>query len=143
MQRAAHRRIQNDYVVVYSLQTILDGSSISATIKKLKKVVFQGQAKDEIRSFPVNARRIAGEQIMRLQSGLNPADSKPMRTIGAGVREIRIQDGNQYRVIYLATFDEAIYILSGFSKKSQKTAKTDIEKAKSRLAALQDYRRTL
>ncbi len=47
------------------------------------------------------------------------------------------------RVIYLATFDEAIYILSGFSKKSQKTAKSDIEKAKSRLAALHDYRRTL
>ena len=47
---------------------------------------------------------------MRLQTGLNPTDSKPMRTIGAGVREIRIRDGNQYRVIYLATFDEAIYI---------------------------------
>jgi putative addiction module killer protein len=143
MQQTAHRRLQNDHSVAYSLHSVLDGSSIFATIKKLKKVVFQGQAKDEIRNFPVNARRIAGEQIMRLQSGLNPADSKPMRTIGAGVREIRIQDGNQYRVIYLATFDEAIYILSGFSKKSQKTAKTDIEKAKSRLAALQDYRRTL
>jgi phage-related protein len=135
MQHAAHRHLQNDYPVAYSLHTALDGSSIFATINKLKKVVFQGQAKDEIRNFPVNARRIAGEQIMRLQSGLNPADSKPMRTIGAGVREIR--------VIYLATFDEAIYILSGFSKKSQKTAKSDIEKAKSRLAALQDYRRTL
>lgn len=122
---------------------MFDDSSIFATIGKLKKVVFQGQAKDEIRSFPANARRTAGEQIMRLQSGLNPADSKPMRTIGAGVREIRIRDGNQYRVIYLATFDEAIYILSGFSKKSQKIAKSDIEKAKSRLAALHDYRRTL
>ena len=109
----------------------------------MEKVVFHGQAKDEVRSFPINARRIAGEQIMRLQTGLNPVDSKPMRTIGAGVREIRIRDSNQYRVMYIATFDEAIYILSGFRKKSQKTTKSDIEKVKSRLSALHDYRRNL
>ncbi len=109
----------------------------------MKTVVFQGKAKDEIRSFPVNARRSAGEQLMRLQTGMDPEDSKPMRSIGSGIREIRIRAGDQYRVIYTAVFSEAIYVLSGFQKKSQSTPKSEIEKAKQRLAALRDYRRNL
>ncbi len=80
---------------------------------------------------------------MRLQTGMDPEDSKPMRSIGAGVREIRIRTGDQYRVIYTAVFSEAIYVLSGFQKKSQRTPKSEIEKAKLRLAALRDYRGNL
>ena len=109
----------------------------------MKEVVFQGQAREEIRQFPVAVKRLVGEQIMRLQTGLEPIDSKPMRTIGPGVREIRIREGNQYRVIYTAVFNEAIYILSGFQKKSQKRPKHEIEKAKLRMATLREHRRKL
>ena len=109
----------------------------------MKDVVFQGQAREEIRQFPLAVKRLVGEQIMRLQTGLDPIDSKPMRTIGPGVREIRIREGNQYRVIYTAVYDGAIYVLSGFQKKSQKTPKNEIEKAKLRLTALREYRRKL
>jgi len=109
----------------------------------LKDVFFEGQARTELKSFPKEVRRTAGKQIMRLQSGLSPHDSRPIRSIGVGVREIRIRDGAQYRVIYVATFSEAIYILSGFQKKSQKTPKSEIEKAKTRFAALREYRRNL
>lgn len=107
----------------------------------MKPVIFQGRAQTELRKFPAEARQKAGKQIMRLQSGLDPSDSKPMSSIGAGVREIRIRDGGQYRVVYVAMFSEAIYILSGFKKKSRATPKEEIEKARLRLSALHEHRR--
>lgn len=53
-----------------------------------------------------------------------------MSSIGPGVREIRIRDANgAFRVIYVAKFVEAIYVLHCFQKKSEKTAKSDIDLA--------------
>ena len=63
-------------------------------------------------------------------------DWKPMPTIGTGVREIRIQSEGAYRVIYVAKFEEAIYVLHAFEKEAQKTAKRDIELARSRFREL-------
>jgi phage-related protein len=66
--------------------------------------------------------------------GLDPSDWKPMPTIGAGVREIRIRDATgAYRVIYTATFSDAIHVLHAFEKKTQKTARRDLELAMGRL----------
>ena len=54
-----------------------------------------------------------------------------MSSIGAGVREIRIKESTGiYRVIYIAKFKNAIYVLHAFKKKSQKTGKPDIDTAK-------------
>ncbi len=56
-----------------------------------------------------------------------------MRGIGSGVCEIRIHDeAGAFRVIYLASFPEAVYILHAFQKKSQVTARKDIDLAKAR-----------
>jgi len=42
------------------------------------------------------------------------------------VREVRIRDGNGvYRVMYVAKFEEAIYVLHCFQKKTQVTSKRD------------------
>lgn len=59
-----------------------------------------------------------------------------MRNIGGGVNEIRINEGGAFRVIYVAKFEEAVYVLHAFQKKTQKTAKPDIELAKSRYKAI-------
>jgi phage-related protein len=60
-----------------------------------------------------------------------------MSTIGAGVREIRIRDAvGAYRVIYIATFAAAIHVLHAFEKKTQKTARRDLELAAARLRQL-------
>jgi phage-related protein len=60
-----------------------------------------------------------------------------MSTIGPGVREIRIRDaGGAFRVVYVATFADAIYVLHAFQKKTQRTAMLDIELAKSRFRQL-------
>jgi phage-related protein len=56
-----------------------------------------------------------------------------MSTVGAGAGEIRIKDeAGIYRVIYVAKFEEAVYVLHVFEKKTQKTRKADIALAKAR-----------
>jgi phage-related protein len=103
----------------------------------MKPVEFLGDSLDIVKGFPEAARRQAGYQLDRVQSGLEPNDWKPMPSIGAGVREIRIRDSaGAFRVIYIARLADAIYVLHAFQKKTQKTASQDIETAASRLRAL-------
>lgn len=99
----------------------------------IKPVAFRGNALDELRSFPEDARRVAGYQIDRVQRGYDPDDWKPMPTVGKGVREIRIwEEAGTFRVIYLAKLQDAVYVLHCFQKKTQKTATSDIEVARNR-----------
>jgi phage-related protein len=103
----------------------------------LKPVVFLGNSLEELRSFPQDARRDAGFQIDRIQRGLDPDSWKPMSGIGPGVRELRIRgDSGAFRVIYVASFAEAIYVLHAFQKKTQRTPARMIDLAKERLGAL-------
>lgn len=98
-----------------------------------KAVYFVGSALEDLRAFPQASRREAGYQLDRLQAGLNPSDWKPMQTVGRGVREIRIHCEGQYRVIFVTRFDDAVYVLHAFRKKTHKTRKHDIEIAKNRI----------
>ena len=99
----------------------------------LKPLYFVGSALDDLRAFPRAPRREAGYQLDRVQFGLEPSDWKPMPTVGRGVREIRIHHEGQYRVIYVAKFDDAVYVLHAFQKKTQKTRWQDVEIARRRL----------
>ncbi len=63
-----------------------------------------------------------------------------MSDVGAGVVEIRIHTGSEYRVVYLARLEEAVYVLHSFEKKTQKTPLRDLELASARLAALMQQR---
>jgi phage-related protein len=86
-----------------------------------KPVAFRGSALSDLREFPLTARRDAGHQLDQVQQGIEPDDWKPMNTVGQGVREIRIRDeAGVFRVIYVAKFADAIYVLHCFQKKSQK-----------------------
>lgn len=103
----------------------------------LKPVVFCGSALDDLREFPVSARREAGHQIDQVQRGRDPDNWKRMSVIGPGVREIRIRDAaGAFRVIFVAKFSEAVYVLHCFQKKTQKTSKMDLEKAAKRYREL-------
>ncbi|WP_174915194.1 type II toxin-antitoxin system RelE/ParE family toxin [Burkholderia lata] len=100
-----------------------------------KPVVFVGSALDDLRDFPLPARREAGHQIDQVQRGLAPDDWKPMRTVG--VREIRLRDASgAFRIIYVATFADAVYVLHCFRKQSARTTRADIELAARRYRAL-------
>lgn len=98
-----------------------------------KPVEFRSRSLDDLRTFPVSARREAGHQIDRVQHGLEPDDWKPMATVGSGVREIRIRDESGiFRVVYVAKLADAVYVLHCFQKKTRKTDKADIDLAKNR-----------
>lgn len=102
----------------------------------MKPVVWLGNSHAELLSSPAEARREVGYQLWRVQTGLAPSDWKPMPSVGLGVNEIRIHTGGEYRVLYVAKFAEAVYVLHAFGKKSQKTPKADIEAGKARFQQL-------
>jgi phage-related protein len=103
----------------------------------MKPVVFLGDSLGRVRAFPERARRNAGFQLDRVQRGLDPDDWKPMAAIGSGVREIRVRDATgAYRVVYVASFAEAVYVLHAFQKKTQRTSARDLALAQLRFREL-------
>ena len=98
-----------------------------------KPVEFRGNSLDDLRAFPLSARREAGHQLDQVQNGQEPDDWKPMNTVGQGVKEIRIRDAaGAFRVIYVAKFADAVYVLHCFKKKTEKTSKADLDLASKR-----------
>jgi phage-related protein len=98
-----------------------------------KPIEFLGSSLDDLRAFPQAARRQAGYQLDRVQRGYEPDDWKPMNTIGRGAGEIRIRDAaGAFRVLYVAKFEDAVYVLHCFQKKTQKTRKADLNLASKR-----------
>ena len=101
-----------------------------------------GRVYDDLLAFPKDARKEAGFQLGKVQTGLEPADWKPFDDVGAGTREIRIRDASGiYRVMCLAKFEEAIYVLHCFRKKTQATSKKDRAIAAARYRAVVNARK--
>jgi len=96
----------------------------------MKAVIFENKTLEIIKEFPNDARQRTGYQLDRVQRDLEPENWKPFNMVGQGVREIRIQVGMQYRIIYVAKFNNAIHVLHAFQKKTQKTRQSDIDRAK-------------
>lgn len=107
-----------------------------------RKLSWVASSLSDVRDFPADARRAAGYQLRRVQMGLVPTDWKPMKTVGSGVTEIRIRGRLEHRIIYVAKFEEAVYVLHAFEKKSLRTRKTDLDLARSRLKAVEAWRRS-
>jgi phage-related protein len=101
-----------------------------------KELQWIGPARRELRDFPTLARRLAGANLDRVQYGRDPEDWKPMESVGPGAREMRIRtfDGGQlqHRLIYVAKFAEAVYVLHAFEKKSAQTPQHHIDVAAAR-----------
>ena len=103
----------------------------------MKPISFRGNSLDDLRQFPLNARREAGYQIDRVQNGLEPSDWKPMNSVGQGVKEIRIRDADgAFRVIYLAKLADAVHVLHCFQKKTEATSQQDKDIASDRYRAI-------
>jgi phage-related protein len=92
-----------------------------------KPIEWIGAAKKDLMDFPDDARRQVGFELRSIQQGDFPSDFKPMSTVGKGVEEIRIRTDDAYRIFYVARFEEAVYVLHAFQKKTQKTSRSDIE----------------
>lgn len=82
-----------------------------------KEIRWVGTSYDDLLAFPDDPRREAGFQLGKVQAGLEPLDWKPFDEVGAGTKEIRVKDASGiYRVIYVAKFEEAVYVLHCFPK---------------------------
>jgi phage-related protein len=98
-----------------------------------KPLHWVGSALDDLRQFPDEARRLAGYELRLIQAGLMPTDWKPMTSVGAGVYELRIHTATEHRVFYVAKFEEAVYVLHAFEKRTRQTRQADIDLASARL----------
>ncbi|HET7268228.1 MAG TPA: type II toxin-antitoxin system RelE/ParE family toxin [Oleiagrimonas sp.] len=103
-------------------------------IARMRKLFWLGSSKHDLMAFPDASRQVAGYQLGRVQAGMEPQDWKPMTSVGVGVREIRIREASgAFRVLYLATRPEGVYVLHAFQKKPRKTRQRDLQLAQERL----------
>lgn len=103
-----------------------------------KDLVFRGSSRADLCSFPIEARREAGFQLDKVQQGKEPDDWKPFEQVGAGAKEIRVSsDDKTYRVLYVAKFGDAVYVLHCFQKTTQQTSKRDKDLAERRYRELE------
>lgn len=99
-------------------------------------VVFEGNSLNIVRDFPKDVREDFGGDLRRLQNGERPLDSGSMAPALPGVFELRGHDRDTwYRVLYVK-LGGVIYVLHCFTKKTNQTAKGDIETGRKRLSAL-------
>jgi len=100
----------------------------------MKPLEFLGSSLKDLRGMPAEVRHALGVELLAIQYGGEPGDFKPMPDVGAGVYEIRYRDkaNGAFRVMYVARFTHAVYVLHAFQKKTQKTAKYDLDLAAKR-----------
>ena len=107
-----------------------------------KEIRWIGSSYDDLMGFPQEARKEAGFQLGKVQAGFEPTDWKSFDDVGAGTKEIRIKDENGiYRVMYVAKFEESIYVLHCFQKESQATSRQDKGIAEARYRAVVNARK--
>jgi phage-related protein len=100
-------------------------------------VVWEGDSRKSLQSFPDAVRQNFGFELWQLQQGERPSDYRPLPSVGAGVFELRDQDERAwYRVIYLSRINNVIYVLHCFEKKGREMPRKDFEKARQRLKAV-------
>jgi phage-related protein len=103
-----------------------------------KPAVFLGSSYDDLCEFPREVRRALGAELLRVQFGAMPTDYKPMPAVGKGVYEIRVRLDGAWRMLYVAKFEAAVYVLHVFQKKTQQTLKDDIDLGKVRYGMIGD-----
>lgn len=106
--------------------------AVSANVEpvaKKKPISFVGAARSDLQALPEDFKDLAGQELRKLQFGEDPdVPIKPMPAVGAGAQELIVdtKDG-WFRVFYVVKFEEAMYVLHSFQKKTNKTAKADID----------------
>lgn len=116
----------------------------------LRPIVWLGNSKEKIRSFPEGAQKLLGDELQLVQFGGMPKDAKPLKGFAGGVLEIALRYASDaYRVVTAVQLGTRIYVLHAFQKKSKKgiaTPQREIELIKKRYAEARelayDYEKT-
>ena len=108
-----------------------------------KELIWIGSSKEDLSAFPDEVKLVMGFARRAAQKGGKHARAKPLKGYkGAGVLEIVDDfDGDTYRAVYTVRFEEAVYALDAFQKKSKKgiaTSKADLDRIKARLKRAED-----
>lgn len=106
--------------------------------ESVKPVAWVGSSKKDFRAFPDDVQDAMGFALYLAQAGNWHSMMKPLKGFsGAGVIELVENDrGDTYRAVYTVRFEERIYVLHAFQKKSKsgiKTPQQDMDMIKSRL----------
>jgi phage-related protein len=107
-----------------------------------KPLLWVGSSRDDVRRFPVPARRRVGFELDLVQRGSQPTDFKPMPAVGDGVFELRVRAGGAFRIFYVTRLEEGIYVLHAFQKRSRRTSRLDIDVGAKRYRAVLASRST-
>lgn len=104
-----------------------------------KKLGWIASSKKDLMEFPSDVRKEMGHALYIAQQGGKPKNAKPLNGFGSSnVFEVVQNDGKgTFRTIYTTQFQEIVYVLHAFQKKSKtgiKTPKQDIELVKNRIA---------
>jgi phage-related protein len=92
---------------------------VSRLLREIRPAVFVGSSRRDLKAFPDEVRQEIGQALYEVQLGLHPEAAKPLKGFGSGVLEIRDRrDGDAYRAVYTVRFDDAVYVLHAFQKKS-------------------------
>src|ERR1700723_1196055 len=91
--------------------------------RKRADVIWLGDAKKVLKSWPPEVMKSLGTSLGLMQDGKAPAlPSRPMKSVAAGIFELKEQDASQwYRLMYAARIGDNIYVLPCFTKKSANT----------------------
>jgi len=108
---------------------------------RAKPIQSLGDSRDRLRWFPQAARREVGYQLSLIQERRSASDWKPMPLAGAGVIEVRVHAEGEYRVFYVAKFEDAVYVLHVFAKKTRKASPLDVELGRIRYRELVERRK--
>lgn len=107
-----------------------------------KALNWRGTSLNDVKAFPLDAKKQAGFELNKVQYGQSPTNFKSVNRWGAGVIEIKIKgEDGEYRVIYVAKFAEAVYVLHAFNKKTQQTSPRDVNTIIERYKAVIEERR--
>lgn len=114
---------------------------------KLKKIVWLGTAKEDLKRFPDEVKQAMGHSLYLAQREGRTAGTKKLRGFSPSVLEVISDfDTNTYRAVYTAKIGGHIYVLHCFNKKSKsgiKTPQKDIALIRKRLrAAMEHYKNT-
>lgn len=110
----------------------------------LRPLRWIASSRRDYRDFPEKVRRLFGFDLYLVQRGRHPRSAKPLRGLGTGVLELTTHyDGGSFRAVYTVRFENQVYVLHAFKKKSKqgiKTPKIEIDLIRRRLAEAEaDY----
>jgi Phage-related protein len=110
---------------------------VDLKLGSLRPLLWVGSSKRDYGDFPAGVQRNFGFELFLAQTGQHPPSAKPLKGLGTGTVELTDDfEGDTYRAVYTVRFQEAVYVLHAFKKKSKRgseTPKRDIELIRRRL----------